>query len=118
MKNQSCYADIICDKFYKYSFYEILDSTKYNTCFSITDPIRRNSTEKLCRELDLKALNLGSWLRKLCCFNKIASGTSPSCLFDLMHSLDRVHITRCSNFIFPIIVGHDYFKNSFFHLLY
>ena len=58
------------------------------------------------------------WFRKLCHFYKILNEKSPSYQLNLISNLNRVHNTRNNNTIAAIHVKCDYFKNSFFLLLY
>ena len=99
-------------------FHDKLQSIKYNACLAIAGAIRSTSTEKIYRELDLESLKSKRWFRKICHFYKIFSEEPPSYLFNLIPNFNRVHNARLSYSIPPVKVGHAYFKNSFFILLY
>ena len=66
------------------------------------------------QELGLEYLKSMRWFRKLCHFYKIINEKSPTCLYNLIPSFNRVHNTRLSYNIPPVKVRHDYFENSFF----
>ena len=64
--------------------------------------------------LILDSLKPRCWFRKLCHFYKILNEKSPSYLFDLIPTLNRVRETRHGNNIPAIHTSHNYFKNPFF----
>ena len=97
---------------------EKLESVQYNVCLAITGAISGTSSEKLYQQLVLESLKSRRWFRKLCHFYKVLDEKSPSHLFDLIPNLSRVRETGNSNNTPAIHRRHNYFKNSFFLLLY
>ena len=91
------------DQAYNSSFHEKLGSFQYNACLAKAGTIRGTSSEKLYQELRLESLKSRRWFRKLCYFYKILNEKSPSYLFDLIPSLNRVYETRHSSNIPAII---------------
>ena len=104
------YAGTIYDPAYNSAFHDKLEYIQYNAWLAITG----TSTEKIFQELGLESFKSRCWFRKLCHFYKIFNETSPSYLFNLIPTFNRVHNTRLSYNIVPTKVTHDYFKNSFF----
>ena len=103
------YSDTIYGPAYNSAFHDKLEYIQYNAWLAITG----TSTEKIYQELGLESFKSRCWFRKLCHFYKIFNETSPSYLFNLIPTFNRVHNTRLSYNIVPTKVRHDYFKNSF-----
>lgn len=74
-------------------------------------------SEKIYYELELESLKPRRWFRKIWPFSKIQTKSSPLYLFDFIPNSNRVHNTRIA-ITSVVYANHDYFKNSFFLLLY
>ena len=91
-----------------------LKSYEYNAALAINGAVKGSSREKLYQELSLGTLLKRRWLRRFSLFYKIEKNKSPSCLFRLMPTSNRMHITRNINNLKGINVKHNFFKNSNF----
>ena len=87
------YGDTLYDQAFNNSFYEKLESIRYNAAFAITGSIR----EKIYQKLGSESLQQRRWYRKLCLF-----------------FTRQAYMTRNKNSIPLLNVKHDYFKNYFF----
>ena len=65
------YGDVLYDQAFDNSFHAKMEPMQYNACLAITRAIRGTSKEKIYQELGLESLQLHSWYRKLCFFDKI-----------------------------------------------
>ena len=98
------------------SFYQRIQSVKYNAATPIIGAIRGTSSEKLYQKLGLESLRFRRWLRKLCSFYKIYKNKSPSYLYNLIpdrvkfYSAPSSQIDNISN----IKTTCNFFSNSFF----
>ena len=91
-----------------------LKSCEYNAALAINGAVKGSSREKLYQELSLGTPLKRRWLRRFSLFYKIEKNKSPSCLFRLMPTSNRMHITRNINNLKGINVKHNFFKNSNF----
>ena len=91
-----------------------LKSYEYNAALAINGAVKGSSREKLYQELSLGTLLKRRWLRRFSLFYKIEKNKSPSCLFRLMSTSNRMDITRNINNLKGINVKHNFFKNSNF----
>ena len=111
------YGDVLYDQAFHNSFHAKMESIQYNACLAITGAIRGTSREKIYQELGLESLQLRRWYRKLCLFYKVFKNEHPKYLFHLIPVRCTSYATRTESNIPLIKTKHNFFKNSFFHLL-
>ena len=111
------YGNVLYDQAFNNSFHAKMESIQYNACLAITGAIRGTSREKIYQELGLESLQLRRWYRKLCLFYKVFKNEHPKYLFHLIPVRCTSYATRTESNIPLIKTKHNFFKNSFFHLL-
>ena len=91
------------------SFHAKMEFIQYNVCLAITGAIRCTSKEKIYQKLGIESLLLRCWYRKLC--------PHRIYLFNLVPIKSTPNAARTVGNIPFINTKHNFFKNSFFHLL-
>ena len=111
------YGDELFYQAFNNFFQSKMETIQYNEYSTTTGAPRGTPREKIYLELGLESLQLHRWYGKLYLFYKVFKNKHSKLLFYLIPVRCTPYATRTEGNIPLIQAKHQFFKNSFFHLL-